>query len=165
MNPWNAVKDLFEENDGSLPDIFIENLTHGEMEDIYSWLLSFAEVCDNTVIYSIKEDKNVPIEYYNNPVRAFNVGEVEAFRHGLKEFIINNTVIPQLTLFIGQNEIEFDYRMGKEWGAEQVEALFEFLALIKDRAPSAQITQAYEGLYDKPNTIFTSVFEEYYKNR
>ncbi len=135
------------------------------MVDIYSWILTITEIFDNTFIYSVIEDKNIPIEHYKNPVKAFNAGEIEAFRHGLKQFKINNTIIPQLTLFVGQNRIEFDYRMGENWGAQQVEALFEFLALIKDRAPSAKIIQADEGYYDRPNTIFTSVFEEYYKRR
>lgn len=166
MDIWGAVKEYFEEDDGSLPDIFIVNLTHKEEEDIFNWILSITEPFDNSEIYSIREDKNFPLKYYKNPVSAVITGEVYPFRLGLNKFIIKNVTIPQLTILISINEIEFDYRMGKQWGPEQVEALFEFLALIKDKAPSARIIQAYEGgLYNRPNIEFTTTFEDYYSNR
>jgi hypothetical protein len=162
MNYWNELKDFFDEDDGSLPDIFIENLTGPEKEDIFGWILGIVKFSANSSVYSLKENKAVPAISYSNPVRDFNKGEIEPFRFALKEVRIKDIFIPLSSIGVGFNEIEFDYQMGKEWGPLQVEALLEFLAQIKDKVPAARIIQAYEGMYNEPNLVFTKVFDEYY---
>ena len=47
---WSIVHDLFDTDDGSLPDIFVENLTSSQIANIYSWVLS------QTSIYSVDHE-------------------------------------------------------------------------------------------------------------
>lgn len=162
---WDEVKDLFEHDDGSLPDICVKNLNPREIESIYSWVLSLTEIYGEPTLWSIKDSKDVPVSAYKNPAKDFNAGEVESFHHPLKEFAIGGTTIPMLGIRVGKGAIDFDYRMGKEWGEEQVEALSEFLAQIRDKAPIAKIFQADEGCYEKPNAKFAKAFEQYYQQR
>ena len=70
-----------------------------------------------------------------------------------------------LGIRVDNGALEFDYRMGKEWNEKKVEAVFEFLSLIKDQAPSAEIFRTDEGCYERPSKNFTSAFDEYYKER
>ncbi len=165
ISPWSEIKDLFEHDDGSLPDIYVENLTAQEIESIYGWVLSLTEIYGEPTLWSIKENKDVPLASYKNPAQDFNAGEVETFHHTLKEFAINGITIPMLGIRVGEDAIDFDYRMGKEWGEKQVEALFNFLAQIKDKAITAKIFQADEGCYEKPNAKFAKAFEQYYQQR
>lgn len=44
LNLWPLVRRFFEEDDGSLPDIFIENLSVEQMEAVYAQLLRQSSV-------------------------------------------------------------------------------------------------------------------------
>lgn len=114
MDYWNELKDFFEENDGSLPDIFIENLTGLEKEEIFGWILGISKFSADSSVYSPKENKPVLTISYSNLVRDFNKGEIEPFRFSLKELKIKETIIPLSSIAVGFNEIELDYQMGKE---------------------------------------------------
>lgn len=162
---WNKVKPLFENDDGSLPDIFVENLTTDEINSIYKWILSISCIDGEPTVWSFKKQKDIAVSSLKNAAKAFNLGEIESFRHLLKEFDINGTLIPQLSVCIEKGEISFDYRKGKEWGPEQVKALFEFLSRIKDRAKKVRIIQADECSYEEPNILFNRIFDKYYSER
>jgi hypothetical protein len=161
MSLWDQVKDFFEEEGGPLPDIFVDQLSREEVELTYAWVMSVSRLCGGPQLWSIKEDRNIPIAEFENPARDFNAGEVEMFHHTF-DAEINGTAIPTLGVFVEVQALVFDYRSGKEWGEKQVEALFEFLALIKDRCPYARI---YEGGRDMPSVQFVSAFEQYHARR
>lgn len=67
-------------------------------------------------------------------------GTAAAFHIVVKGLTFLGATIPDLGVFIFSEFIVLDYRMGKEWGPEQVAALFECLRQMKEIAPSAQIT-------------------------
>ena len=162
MNPWSEVHHLFETDDGSLPDIYIENVTEQEKENIYNWVMSLTQPSGNPTVWSIKENMDVPLKEIKNPVKEFIQGNIESYRVALEEFNIDGTTIPQLSICVGTDGIEFDYRMGKEWGNNEVKSLFSFLSSIRNMARKAKIFQAYEGEYESPNREFTESFERYY---
>jgi len=161
MKLWEELHHLFENDDGSLPDIFVENISPNESVEIYSWVLSLTKPCGEPTLWSLEEDRDIKITEISNPALYYIQGKSESFRHGLEEFEINGTKIPQLTIALNESGVEFDYRKGKEWGVKEIDALFEFLYQIKGLAPSAKITQAYEGGHHEPNKEFSKSFEDY----
>ena len=163
MNLWEEIRHLFQDkhDDGTLPDIFVENISPEDSVEIYTWVLSLTSLYSNPTLWSLEEGRDIEIADIPNPAVYFIQGKSEGFRHGLQEFEFNGVKIPQLTIALYGNGIEFDHRMGNDWGENEINALFEFLYKIKCLAPSAIITQAHEGRYDKRNEEFTIAFEKY----
>lgn len=160
---WSTLRGHFEVDDGSLPDIFVENLTSDEVCSIYAWVCEKAGIYGEPTFWDETRLEDVPVKDAKNPARLVVDGKTCPFRHGLMELEINGVLIPQLTVRVNQDSVEFDYRMGAEWGPKQLEALFEFLILIERKARSAVVTHAHEG-HDNRTVEFSEVFEEY-KNR
>lgn len=161
MNIWNQLHHLFDEDDGSLPDIFVEGISPEELVEIYTWVLSLTKPSGEPCLWSLEEKRDIKIADISNPAQYYIQGKGESFRHGLEVFSFNGVRIPQLSICIGESGVEFDYRMGKDWEAKELMALFEFLRGIKRIAPSANIIQAYEGGYKNPNKEFSNAFEVY----
>ncbi len=161
MNIWNKLHHLFDEDDGTLPDIFVEEISPEETVEIYSWVLSLTKPYGEPCLWSLAEERDISISDIPDPALYYIQGKAESFRIVLEEFSFSGFKIPQLSISIGESGVEFDYRMGKEWGANELMALFEFLYRIQRIAPGAKITQAYEGGYHNPNKEFSNVFEVY----
>jgi hypothetical protein len=162
MDLWKNLSHLFESNDGSLPDIHINNITIEDVVKIYSWVLALTTPSANSFLWSLEEKRDVQISELDNPSMYLLEGRSEPFRHCLELFTFNSVLIPQLSIFIDNSSIQFDYRMGKEWTHKEVNALFEFLCQIKDIVPNARVFQTYEGDYDKPNREFSNAFDIVY---
>lgn len=161
MNLWAELHHLFDNDDGSLPDIFIKNITSSESEEVYFWVMSLTKSYGEPTLWSLEEERDIKISEITNPVSYYFQGKSESFRHGLEEFEFNGTKIPQLTIAVNETGLEFDYRMGKMWRENELVALFEFLYQIKLLAPGAEISQAYEGGSHEPNIEFARSFDRY----
>jgi hypothetical protein len=161
MNIWTEVKHLFEENDGSLPDIFISNLTDQELIAAYEWLSSQCEASDQTTVWSKEKNQDISLSEIPFPARAFCEGQIESFHHPLLGLSMNGVTLPQLCICLFPNELVIDYCMGADWNEEKVLALFTLLKHLQQIAPKAQISQADEGGYKNPNIEFTRTFEAY----
>lgn len=160
---WQEVRHLFIKDDGSLPDVFVEGLSHTEMIEIYNWVMSLTDVFDDPAVWSIAESKELKVrELAESPVILFLNGSIEGFRHGLTEFEFDGVKIPQLTIAVFEESIiEFDYRMGDAWRSKEVAAFFTFLAFIKQKAPKARIFRSEEGRSDHPDTEFEVELQSY----
>ncbi|WLQ15959.1 hypothetical protein O5O45_08535 [Hahella aquimaris] len=154
---------MFTDDEGSLPDIWIENITQDELVKIYGWVMSLTKPAKDAMLWSLEEDRDMLISDIADPAVYYIQGKAESFRHLLDVFTMNGVTIPQLSMCLGDSGVEFDYRMGKEWGPKEVYALFEFLYEIKKIAPAAKVTQSYEGGYYSPNSEFALAFEEFCK--
>ena len=145
---WAQLHKLFDTDDGSLPDIFVENLSSDQVRVIYQWVRSQCDIyCDNgdPTLWDREQECDVPIKSLDDPAQLVISGSADSFRHGLTQFSVSGVDIPQLTVAVSPNEIEFDYRMGPEWGPSQVVALLDFLWSIQQMAPDATISHSHEG--------------------
>ena len=145
---WAQLRPLFENDDGSLPDIFVSGLTSEQVHKIYCWVRAQSGIFSDTispVAWDRVNNCDIEIQTIADPAGDFLAGRLESFRHGLNLFSFSGVEIPQLTVAIRESGIEFDYRMGAGWGQSQVSALFEFLWAIQRMAPNATITHGFEG--------------------
>lgn len=148
LDLWGELHDLFDTDDGSLPDIFVENLSGDQVRAIYRWVRSQCGIYCNDgdpTLWDRTEERDGPIKAVDDPAQLVISGRAEPFRHGLTQFSISGVDLPQLTVAVYPSEIEFDYRMGSEWGPPQLTALFAFLWTIQQMAPDATISHAHEG--------------------
>jgi len=160
---WNRIWPLFENDDGSLPDIFIEGLTDEQTVQIYNWVLDRSSIYGEPTLWSIVEEKDIPVREIENPAQMFIDRKVEPFRHGLDNLVIEKVELPGLSICVEAGGVSFDYRMGADWTKSCVEALFKFLSMLKSIGPNARVFQADEGGHESPNSLFEEAFQEYMK--
>lgn len=161
MKLWHHIKHLFEEDDGSLPDIYVENLSSAETVAVYEWLMGRCEIAHDPKLWSIEEQLDVPIREVSNPARAFVEGRVETFRHCLVGLRSHGIALPELSVCVEPDGLSFDYRMGEHWTECTVLALFELLRQVQRLAPQANIFQTDEGRHSCPNVEFSEAFTAY----
>jgi hypothetical protein len=164
---WPQLSDLFETDDGSLPDIFVENLSDDQVRTIYHWIRTLGDIyCEHgdPTLWDREQQSAVLIKSLDDPAQLVIDGRVEPFRHGLTQFSLSGVRLPQLTVAVSPNEIEFDYRMGSEWGPSQVAALFDFLWTIQQMAPPAKISHSHEG-ESKRTPSFTDAWGEFTRDK
>jgi hypothetical protein len=82
---WHKIGHLFKADDGSLPDIFVVNLTDEQIVTVYTWVVSEAGIYGEPTLWSIKEERDILIKEIDNPAQKFIENEVEIFRHGLND--------------------------------------------------------------------------------
>ena len=114
MNIWNEVHQLFESDDGSLPDVYVYNLAKEELVEIYSWVLSLTTAPPDTYVWGIKNDKGILIDEIQNPALDYVQGKIQSFRHPLELFKFCDVEIPRLSIFIWESEISFDYTVDQD---------------------------------------------------
>lgn len=137
---WNQLHDLFDTDDGSLPDIELNNLTAEEIENIYAYLrLNSKIVSCGAYFWSITTQEEVPVDSVENAASLVVRGEAEGFHILVGGLTFGETVIPDLGIFVFKDSISLDYRMGQEWGSAEVDALFALFSKIREIAPLVEI--------------------------
>jgi hypothetical protein len=137
---WSKLHDLFDTNDGSLPDIELGNLTASEIKSIYAYLrFNSKMVSHKSCFWSTIAQEEVPIDSVENAASLVLSGEAESFHIVIGELFIGGAVIPDLGIAIFQNSIILDYRMGEEWGNTELESLFILFSKIRELAPLVNI--------------------------
>jgi hypothetical protein len=138
---WDQLHDLFDTNDGSLPDIEINNLSGKEVADVYVYLRSRSRLSSKQqYFWSVTEDKSVSVNSVVNAAELVVTGEASVFHIVVQGLTFGGATIPDLGIFIFTDSIGLDYRMGPEWGAAELNALFLCFCEILKIAPSAEIT-------------------------
>ena len=143
---WPDLKHLFDTDDGSLPDVFVTEISGAEVCAIYNWVMSLCEIYGEPTLWFDAQGKDVPIRDVPDPAGSVVAGDVIQFRHGLSGLCFGGVELPTLTIAVCPEDIEFDYRMGSEWGAQQLGAFLGFLAGVLELAPGAKVVHRFEGV-------------------
>ncbi len=161
VNPWPMVRQFFETDDGSLPDIQLENLTNDQLVSIYETVIRLCSIVGEPTVWSKIDEKEIPLREVAKPANDCLSGRIEMFRHGLADLRIDGIRLQLLNICVEKGYISFDYSMGSEWNPQTVAALFEFLWRIQQKFPHARISQNDEGMHDTPNLEFSEAMLTY----
>jgi len=175
----DKIRHLFIEDDGSLPDIFIHNLSETDVRKTYLKAISLGLKDDQILAWDTGADKEK--KYTNsNYLDGLFSGKVESSRIGLPDLVIDGVIVPISTIAVySDDQIEFDYRMGSDWNDKTLIALLEFIALLRDEVLHLKVKRADEWLALKAlrfkndnlilenyktssDGIFSQTFNEYY---
>lgn len=162
---WNQLHDLFDTDDGSLPDIFIESLTGKQVIEVYRRTMIPAKLYGDPKAWNKETQEEIPLHSLDNPAEAVVNGKIESFRHVLEDLKINNVLLPELTVCVDAASVSFDYRAGDDWGPKEVEQLLAFLWYLVGDMPQAQVFHAFEGCSDRPTEVFSRVWKDYTSTR
>lgn len=163
---WNELHALFDTDDGSLPEIELTNLCSLHVGDIYLFLVSRgkditsggAHFWDNR----LKQER--AIDSVGNAATLVVQGIAEPFHIVISSLTVNGVNIPDLGIFVFQDSISLDYRMGIAWGPAELTAFLELLSQIKELAPDMQVS-LQEGKSNELQERFLQIWQQYRQDR
>jgi hypothetical protein len=160
---WNSLHDMFETDDGSLPDIYILNLSGSTVIKIWAYLRkSSPYLVGDACFWHRANEESVPVDAVPNAAELVVNGEAESFHVVLHGISSNISTIPDLGVFVFPDAIYLDYRMGREWGVAELDAFFALLHQLKSFDTNAVVTLPPESTVEEKKR-FAEAFSEYGK--
>jgi hypothetical protein len=143
---WAELHDLFDEDDGSLPEVRLLGTPPGAVQRIVDDLLARAEPLggDETAWHN-GLNADIPLTAYSDLGSLVEVGTVPFFIVFLEGVEWHGLRLPDLGLFAEQCDVGLNYRMGDEWSAPVLAAFAGLLKHLRTLAPGASLTLA-EGV-------------------
>ena len=127
MDAWDRLRWLFETDDGGLYDIRLTGLDEAGLVKAFEFMRSRANITPDALFWHIGLQDNQRVADYPDPARLVAQGVAEPFHVLATGLEFDGAVIPDLGVFVWDNELTLDYRKGTEWGRPQLLALFELL--------------------------------------
>jgi hypothetical protein len=145
---WNIARLNFTDDDGSLPGIELRNLRPNSVRNLVNYFFHHGKLtADDATLWHNQMQANVLLNQVEDPVGLVISGIAEPFHCCFQLHSQGVNTIPILGLFVFQDVVEIDYRMGGDWNPENVDAFFRLLVYLKSIAPEANVESAdCEGL-------------------
>ena len=149
MSPgWRISECNFTEDDGSLPGVDFAGLTPDSVRSITDYFFRSGEVTDkNATLWDNRSEQDVNLSEIADPAGLVSCGAACPFHCCFSGISWNQVELPVLGLFVFQESLEIDYRMGAEWNPDRVDAFLRLIAHLISIAPEATVESAeQEGL-------------------
>jgi hypothetical protein len=159
MNPstreeqlWRELGDLFAEDDGSLPEIRLIEVSADGAANIFDELCSRAEPLEtNQTVWLDEREQELPLRDVPDAGALAATGRISTLHVVLRGIRSRGTRIPDLGVSIWPGEVALDYRMGSGWNADVLAAFVELLGELRKLDPGARLAAAGElDLMPKP---------------
>lgn len=143
---------FFNNEDGSLPDIIISSTKEADLLLIFKNLLTKSEkIPDNITTWDEAIKKEVSCNSYQNLEDLFIKLKENSSGIPLIGLEQQGTILPELSIYVLENELELVYRPGKEWNTDKLKSLILLLKDLKERFKSIEVYLNPEG--EAPFTI------------
>ncbi len=144
---WELLHELFETDDGSLPDICIRNVSSEGVVRIWNSLRDHSSgFAGEATLWHDGEGQRLDVNSVENAADLVISGEAEPFHVVLRGVSFEDTSIPDLGVFVFLDEVDLDYRKGPEWSRSGVEALLRLLIMLRGLAPDCEVVLPQEYL-------------------
>jgi len=139
---WDDLRDLFDTDDGSLPEIRVDYSDSSATVAGYALLRGRAArvVSERASLWSNTQSTNLPVDSVPNAAALVVSGEAASFHVVLGGIQSQGVTIPDLGVFVFSDQLALDYRMGPDWGARELGALFALLAELAALDPQASVS-------------------------
>jgi hypothetical protein len=163
IDNWDELLGIFGTDDGSLPDIELNNLVKGDV------ILGYEFIRDHASYISSKEPsywstlENCDVQFsYSDNIAALVVSGTADPIHLCFDGITSPSGkrIPELGLYIFKDGLSLDYRMGPDWNKEAIQGLLELISSLPINHDSLEIEHK-SNLDDYDGSIFKSCFQAY----
>ena len=160
---FDGLIEVLKIDDGSLPDIWLKDLSDVEVIHGYKYLRDNSERISSkdSSYWSPVLEKEVSFSLTDNPAEKVVSGEADSF-HLCFDGVFNTKgfSIPELGLYVAPDTLALNYRMGPEWTCEAIAGLFE---LIQGMALENQtLTLEHTGnINDIDGSILLSYWSEF----
>ena len=138
---WAELHDLFDTDDGSLPEFRVCYSNVDATIVGYALLRTRAArvVSRDAHFWSAVHGEDRPVDSVPNAAALVVAGDAEPFHVVLGGIRGHASEIPDLGVFVFPDQLALDYRMGPAWGPAELEALFELLAELTRLDPAATL--------------------------
>jgi hypothetical protein len=159
---WDLLHDLFETDDGSLPEIRVNYCDAGAVVAGYELLRNRASEFEGSEFGTIElKDRGArELRLVDRPASLVVSQAAEPFHSVFSGLSVDGTLLPDLGVFVFADQITIDYRMGAEWGPTQVEALFFLLEELRFPDPRS-VLSLEEGVLERVARRFRNAWGRY----
>ena len=163
---WDKLREFFTTDDGSLPEVCIRFDDGVGVSKGYALLRSRARgaVTEDPTFWSVTHGEDRPIDSVANAADFVLSGEAESFHLVLGGIEIAGTVLPDLGVRVHKDELDLDYRMGKDWGEAEVEAFFTLIAELCELDPASSVSLE-DGRSPEAEKRFGEIWREWGEQR
>ena len=126
---WAELHYLFDTDDGSLPRVNLNYRDPLAVVNGFAYLrrLGTDVTYRGASYWSVTQSQERPLDSVPNAAELVLSGQAEPFHFVLRGIAVDGAVLPDLGIFVYDRGIDFDYRMGIEWRAHELEAFFGLL--------------------------------------
>lgn len=144
---WQETRHLFEEDDGSLPDLRIDELSEDGVQAVFDALLPLSDLEDPLGGKTASLDGlDKPISSIPDVGKKAARGEVMPVHFVIEGVRMNGTFLPALGVFLEPGaSVAFDYRMGSDWDARSVSAFVSLLDYLRGAAGEGALASLPDG--------------------
>src|SRR5687768_7482029 len=138
---WAELHDLFDTDDGSLPEVRVDFADKQAVIAAFAELRSRGQDAANggATFWSIAHSEACPLSSVPNAAELVVSGEAEPFHLLLRGIDIGGVRLPDLGVFVFDDEIAIDYHMGPQWGPNEVRGLFQVLLELSRLDPESSL--------------------------
>ncbi|WP_312319891.1 hypothetical protein [Stenotrophomonas sp.] len=133
-NRLSIVLPYFSENEGSLPEVEVAFRESALIPKAFALLFSRGGVVASEGEPTLwMRDTKEDVAFTGPECADLVIGETaDPFHVLLGGICVEGTRIPDLGVFVHQGGLILDYRMGQEWGLDQISALMTLLNQFRD---------------------------------
>lgn len=139
---WDELHDLFDTDDGSLPEIWVDYSNSEATVAGYALLRGRAAhlASDQACLWSTTQNSSLPVDSVPNAAALVVSGEATSFHVVLGGIQSRGAPIPDLGVFVLPDQLALDYRMGPAWASRELAGLFELLGELAALDPHASVS-------------------------
>jgi hypothetical protein len=142
---WHELAGYFEEDDGSLPEIRLLDLTAEGVVRVFAEVRRRAEPLDPaTHVWHDELEQTVALADVPDVAELAATGRIGPPHFLLSGIRSAGVRLPDLGIYIDPGEVALDYRMGKDWNADVLAAFVELLVELQRLDPGARLAAADE---------------------
>ncbi len=127
---WTELHNLFEQDDGSLPEVRVNYVDGNAAASGYQMLRNEAVkiVSERPYFWSNVRNQEEAVDSVPNAAALVVSGEAAPFHVVLGGIQSGGVAIPHIGVLVFPDQLALDYRMGRGWNAEVLSAFFGLLA-------------------------------------
>lgn len=139
---WREIGWLFDTDDGSLPEVSLNDLPLRATQQVFDVLASRSSEIRGE-FWHIAEAKSFKVREHLNAPTLVEEGIVEVFHVVFCDVRNLGQRMPDLGAFFFQDSVALDYRMGIEWNAVVLDAFLDLLRELTSPFPDVLIEIEY----------------------
>lgn len=143
---WEELRPCFTTDDGSLPTIEIQHLTETEVGQLYLAIREGSRVVSQeATFWDSSAEKDCSLDDVSNAAFLVADGQASPFHFAIGVGGTPEVQMPCLGVHIFQDSIAIDFRMGKEWGKDEVWSFFSWLRSLLSKTRGGALNIGAEG--------------------
>lgn len=155
MDVWAEFRQHFEFNDGSLPEVQLEDLGAAGVLSACRRLTEMGEFdAGFRGAWDVTENRSRDDLSFLESVQGVVEHRFESFHWTFSRVRVGGVELPELGVFVFDDAIYLNYRMGPAWTSATVTAFLELLELLLSVAPSSRLASGSSML--RPDAFMQS---------